>query len=312
MNQKVASLSQSSQVAFDTIFDNAFFSYMLWVFVAIVMFIVMVIIARILSNYLGNKFVSHSNISDVKYQDKVLQLVSDSVFYLGIIFSAFIAFQIVGFDVSLILGGISFGIWFAFREVLGNMIAGILVLNTKDLKLGDVIAIEWAYNYFGRIEEITIRYTTIRTLDLRQVIVPNMEMISNPIKTYSAEDLVKLKVKTIVHYDTDYEVASNVMKEAINSMTWIKEPEKTKVFATDMLEHGMELTAIFLFDPNAGILFEYAVGEINNQISKAFQIHHIVIPYPHVVVTIDKNDQNILKQIKLLKQQFISTSSAII
>lgn len=303
MNQQAVSLSKSGQTALNSIFDNTFFSYMFWVFFALVVFIVMVMIARVLSNYLANKFVAHSNIADAKYQDRVLQLVSDSVFYLGIIFSAFIAFQIVWFDVGLILWGISFGIWFAFREVLGNMIAGILVLNTKDLKLWDVIAIEWSHNYFGRIEEITIRYTTIRTLDLRQVIVPNMEMISNPIKTYSSEELVKLKVKTIVHYDSDYELASKVMQEAINSLTWIKEPKKTKVYATDMLEHGMELTGMFLFDPNAGIVFEYAVWEINNQISKAFQANNIVIPYPHIVVTIDKNDQNLLKQIKLLKQQ---------
>ncbi|HCB51916.1 TPA: hypothetical protein DEP21_05130 [Patescibacteria group bacterium] len=46
--------------------------------------------------------------------------------------------------------------------------------------------------YFGRIEEITIRYTVIRTLDLRQVIIPNMTLISTPIKTFSSEDLVKL------------------------------------------------------------------------------------------------------------------------
>jgi small conductance mechanosensitive channel len=310
MNQQVASLSKSGETALNSIFDNAFFSYMFWVFFAIVVFILLVILSRIVSNYLGNKFVSHSNIADAKYQDRVLQLVSDSIFYLGIIFSAFIAFQIVWFDVGLILGGISFGIWFAFREVLGNMIAGILVLNTKDLKLGDVISIEWSHNYFGRIEEITIRYTTIRTLDLRQVIVPNMEMISNPIKTYSSEELVKLKVKTVVHYDSDYELASKVMQESINSLTWIKEPQKTKIYATDILEHGMELTGIFLFDPNAGILFEYAVWEINNQISKAFQMNNIIIPYPHVVVTIDKNDQNLLKQIKLLKQQWGTVPSA--
>ncbi|MBU0626136.1 mechanosensitive ion channel family protein [Patescibacteria group bacterium] len=45
--------------------------------------------------------------------------------------------------------------------------------------------------YFGRIEEITIRYTVIRTLDLRQVVIPNTTLISTPIKTFSAEELVR-------------------------------------------------------------------------------------------------------------------------
>ena len=95
MNQQVSALSKSGQSALDGIFDNAFFNYVFWVFFAIVIFIVMVIVARILSNYIGSKFVSHTTISDPKYQDKVNQLVSDSLFYIGIIFSAFIAFQIV-------------------------------------------------------------------------------------------------------------------------------------------------------------------------------------------------------------------------
>jgi hypothetical protein len=86
-----------------------------------------------------------------------------------------------------------------------------------------------------------------------------MEMISNPIKTYSSEEIVKLKVRAIVHYDTDYEFASKIMKETINLLDFVQEPKKTRIYATDMLEHGMELTGIFFFDPNAGILFEYAI-----------------------------------------------------
>lgn len=95
MNSTTSSLVKSSQTAVNSVFDNVFFSYVFWVFLAIVIFILMVMAFRFLSTYLGNQFVAHSNISDVKYQDRVNQLVSDSIFYVGIIFSAFICFQIV-------------------------------------------------------------------------------------------------------------------------------------------------------------------------------------------------------------------------
>ena len=78
------------------------------------------------------------------------------------------------------------------KEILGNMIAGIMILYTKEFKLGDIIEVQADETYFGRIEEITIRYTIIRTLDLRQVVIPNLKLISVPIKTFSAEQLVKL------------------------------------------------------------------------------------------------------------------------
>jgi small-conductance mechanosensitive channel len=72
------------------------------------------------------------------------------------------------------------------------MFAGMMILYTKEFKMGDVIEVQSDQIYFGRIEEITIRYTVIRTLDLRQVVIPNMTMISKPIKTFSSENIVKL------------------------------------------------------------------------------------------------------------------------
>jgi len=72
------------------------------------------------------------------------------------------------------------------------MIAGMMMLYTKEFKLGDIVEVYADQTYFGRIEEITIRYTIIRTLDLRQVVLPNMTLITVPIKTFSSEDLVKL------------------------------------------------------------------------------------------------------------------------
>jgi len=74
------------------------------------------------------------------------------------------------------------------------MVAGIMILYTKEFRLGDIIEINADQTYFGRIEEIQIRYTIIRTLDLRQVVIPNTTMISSTVKTFSAEPMIKLTV----------------------------------------------------------------------------------------------------------------------
>ncbi|USN55470.1 MAG: mechanosensitive ion channel [Candidatus Peribacteria bacterium] len=82
------------------------------------------------------------------------------------------------------------------------MIAGILVLTNKEFKLGDIIQIDENEQYFGRIEEITIRYTVIRTFDLRKVVVPNLMLITRPIRTYDSEELVRLDFTLSIHYST--------------------------------------------------------------------------------------------------------------
>jgi len=139
------------------------------------------------------------------------------------------------------------------------MIAGIMILATKQIKIGDVIEInESNETFFGRIEEITIRNTIIRTLDLRQVVLPNMTLISRPIKTYSAEEIVRLDTEVQVDYATDLNLAQKVMIEAINALPFILETDKTKAIIRSFDESGITIRNYFYFDPKAGLLSDYA------------------------------------------------------
>ena len=138
----------------------------------------------------------------------------------------------------------------AFKEILGNMIAGIMILYTKEFKMGDIVEINADQVYFGRIEEITIRYTIIRTLDLRQVILPNMTLISVPIKTFSAEPIIKLTTVFGVGYDSDTTKVIELVKEIVNSFEFVKEKNTTKVFVSSFAASWIEIKVLFSFDPN--------------------------------------------------------------
>ena len=130
------------------------------------------------------------------------------------------------------------------------MVAGIMILYTKEFKLGDIVEINADQVYFGRIEEITIRYTIIRTLDLRQVVLPNMTLISVPIKTFSSEPFIKLAVLQRAEYDADPNKVIEVMKDAVNSIEFVKNKENTKVFVNEWRDSYVEYKAFFEFDPN--------------------------------------------------------------
>ena len=107
-----------------------------------------------------------------------------------------------------------------------------MILSTKQLKIGDVIEIKNSDNIFGRIEEITIRYTVIRTLDMRQVVLPNMTLISTPIKTFSAEEMVRLDDVVQVDYETDLTLAQKVIIESINAIDHIQAKDATRTAIT--------------------------------------------------------------------------------
>ncbi|HBB04829.1 TPA: hypothetical protein DCZ39_08340 [Patescibacteria group bacterium] len=189
----------------------------------------------------------------------------------------------------------------AFKEILGNMIAGIMILYTKEFKLGDIVEIQADQAYLGRIEEITIRYTVIRTLDLRQVVLPNMTLISVPIKTFSAEPIIKLTALFGVHYDSDVAKVLEVILNAVNSFDFVKEKTTTKVFVSNFADSYIEIKSLFSFDPNCGLLTDFAIGYINEKVNNEFAINNINVPYNMLTINFEKeaDKQSLIKNIPL-------------
>jgi small-conductance mechanosensitive channel len=159
------------------------------------------------------------------------------------------------------------------------MVAGIMILYTKEFRIGDIVEINADQVYFGRIEEIAIRYTIIRTLDLRQVVIPNTTLITCPIKTFSSEPIIKLTVIATAHCDSDTSKVIEVMKAAVNSFDIVKDKDNTKVFLSNFLDSSIEFKAIFSFDPNCGVLQEIAIGNISQKIGDEFTKNNIIVPY---------------------------------
>ncbi|MCF7834961.1 mechanosensitive ion channel [Candidatus Gracilibacteria bacterium] len=262
--------------------------YILKIFGGVIVIIVMLIISKIVAGIVKRNIIKNNTITDSKHIDKIAGLIGNIVFYIMVIFSFFIGFEIMGFNVGLILGGVSFGVGLAFKEILGNMIAGIMILYTKEFKLGDIVEINADQVYFGRIEEITIRYTIIRTLDLREVIIPNMTLISVPIKTFSSEELVKLNFMIGVHYESDIPKTIEVLTNCINSFDFVKSQDNTKVFVTNFGASSIDMKCMFLFDPKGGLLEEYAIGAINEKINEEFKKNNINIPYNMITLNFEK------------------------
>lgn len=263
--------------------------YIIKIFWWVIAIVIMLLISKIIAWIVKRNILKNNTIADSKHIGKIASLIWNIVFYVMVIFSLFIWFEIMWFNVGLILWWVSFGVWLAFKEILWNMIAGIMVLYTKEFKLWDIVEINADQVYFGRIEEITIRHTIIRTLDLREVVIPNMTLISVPIKTFSAEELVKLQIMIYVSYDSDISKAIKVITETINSFEFVKEKENTKVFVTAFWDSNFDLKWLFCFDPKCWLLTDYAIWAINEKINEEFKKNDINWSYNTVSINFDKS-----------------------
>src|SRR5437764_3009982 len=73
-------------------------------------------------------------------------------------------------------------IGFAAQKTLGNVLAGIQIALTQPLLIDDIVVVE---GEFGQIEEITLTYVTIRTWDLRRIILPITHFVEKPFQNWS-------------------------------------------------------------------------------------------------------------------------------
>jgi hypothetical protein len=110
------------------------------------------------------------------------------------------------------LGIGSVAIGFAFRDVLQNYLAGILLLLTEPFRIGDQIVFG---EFEGTVENIETRATFIRTYDGRRVVVPNAELFTNAVMVNTAFEKRRLEYDVGVGYGDDVDRAKALILEAM-------------------------------------------------------------------------------------------------
>jgi small-conductance mechanosensitive channel len=78
------------------------------------------------------------------------------------------------------IAGIVLG--FAAQKTLGNVLAGIQIALSQPLLIDDIVVVE---GEFGQIEEITLTFVTVRTWDLRRIVLPITYFIEKPFQNWS-------------------------------------------------------------------------------------------------------------------------------
>jgi small conductance mechanosensitive channel len=77
-----------------------------------------------------------------------------------------------------LLGIGTVAVGFAFRDILQNFFAGILILITEPFEIGDEIIVD---KFEGTVQTIETRATTIRSLDGKVIVIPNTTLFTQAV-----------------------------------------------------------------------------------------------------------------------------------
>lgn len=93
---------------------------------------------------------------------------------------------------------------------IGNIMAGIMLKAIKSVRPGDFLSVA---NVTGRITEMDLLHTEIQTEDRDLVTVPNLYMVTQPMKVVRASGTI-VSAEVSLGYDVPRARASNLLREA--------------------------------------------------------------------------------------------------
>jgi small-conductance mechanosensitive channel len=114
------------------------------------------------------------------------------------------------------IGGVAIG--FAFRDILQNFLAGILLLLTEPFRIGDQIAVR---TFEGTVEDIQTRATMLRTYDGRRVVIPNSSLFTESVTVHTAFAYRRLEYDFSVGSDAALEPLQAQLLQAIQSVAGV-------------------------------------------------------------------------------------------
>ena len=168
---------------------------------------------RLLGVGVRRRYLAQGRPSFANVMSRVVALVLALV---GALAAATVVFPTVKpVDVLGSLGFFSIAVGFAFRDILENLLAGLLLLFRAPFRVGDEVDVEGTR---GTVVEINLRETVLRTYDGRQVLIPNATVYKNPIVVQTGFGAVRSEALVGVAYETDLRLARQVSLEAVRDL----------------------------------------------------------------------------------------------
>ncbi|WP_138006632.1 mechanosensitive ion channel family protein [Halalkalirubrum salinum] len=164
------------------------------------------LLVRLLGRPIAQRFVRQS----------VAQTIIGGIRGATIALSVLLAGSILGLgfgDILLNLAVFSAVVGIILAPIVGNVINGVFVLADQPFEIGDMIELDDGTR--GFVDDITIRYTKILTLDNTFLVVPNGNIRERDVTNFSAEDeRTRISLDVLVTYESDLQTARSLAERA--------------------------------------------------------------------------------------------------
>lgn len=147
---------------------------------AVVVVAVLYVVTRAI-NHVASHLIGRANMLDLSQRALAQKLAG-----IGIIGAAvLIGVDLLGIDLTALAvfsGAAGLAVGFGLQKTFGNLIAGVILLMDRSVKPGDVIVVG---ETFGSISKIGVRAVSVVTRDGKEHLIPNEQLMTEPVENWS-------------------------------------------------------------------------------------------------------------------------------
>ncbi|MAY84316.1 MAG: mechanosensitive ion channel protein MscS [Flavobacteriales bacterium] len=244
--------------------------------VAIVVIVLFYFLARI-SRYTINK-----GLTRTKLNQGLIDLASSTGYIAVNIFGLFVALDVLELEktVTSLLAGvgvIGLALGFAFQSTAANYVSGMILAFRTPFHIGEIVQ---SGDVMGIVEKINLRSTTIKTFQGTDVIIPNKDVLQNPIHNYQKSGKRRIDLACGISYGDDLEKVKELSIKAIQSVESIDNSKDVEFYYNAFGDSSINF---YIFAWSKGVAqgdYLKAQSEMIMALKKCYDENDISIPFP--------------------------------
>ena len=186
------------------------------------------------------------------------------------------------------LGVSSVAIGFAFKDILQNWLAGLLILFRQPFEIGDQIKVD---NFEGTVERIESRATLLKTYDGQRVVIPNSDIYTNSVVVRTAFTHSRSQYDVGIGYGDDIDEAREAMLAAMSGVEGIQSDPGPEAIVWGLDESWVTIRARWWTESDRANVVRTSANVLT-AIKKAMDAKGIDMPYQtHVHLFHDQTEE---------------------
>ena len=186
------------------------------------------------------------------------------------------------------LGVSSVAIGFAFKDILQNWMAGLLILMRQPFEIGDEISVN---DITGVVNRIETRATIINRYDGQQVVIPNSQIYTMAVRVITSSEFIRSQYDIGVGYDQDYEKAQKVIKETLKGIEGINQDKGFDILPWDQADSWLNIRMRWWTESKRGTVVK-VYSDVILKTQQAMNDAGIDLPFPTAVEVKNAHDVN--------------------